>query len=169
MEVWALQAYGAAYTLQELLTVKSDDVEGRNRTYEAIVKGDVLDEPGIPESFHVLVRELRGLCLDIQLEKETPDHREVIEEPEAEVSIRSLAELIDSVEDREEEDEDESEASEADSQGGEEAEAEGGTEESSGKSADGGFPDVEPEDEFSAKSDLDPGLNIKSEIEDQDS
>jgi DNA-directed RNA polymerase subunit beta len=65
MEVWALEAYGAAYTLQEILTIKSDDVEGRNRTYEAIVKGEILDEPGVPESFNVLMRELQGLCLDI--------------------------------------------------------------------------------------------------------
>ncbi len=69
MEVWALEAYGAAYTLQELLTVKSDDVEGRSRVYEAIVKGDVPDEPGLPESFNVLVRELQSLCLDVELLK----------------------------------------------------------------------------------------------------
>jgi DNA-directed RNA polymerase subunit beta len=68
MEVWALEAYGAAYTLQELLTVKSDDVEGRSRMYEAIVKGDKPPEPGVPESFNVLVRELRSLCLDVQFE-----------------------------------------------------------------------------------------------------
>ncbi len=69
MEVWALEAYGAAYTLQELLTVKSDDVEGRSRAYEAIVKGAVPEEPGLPESFNVLVRELQSLCLDIELIK----------------------------------------------------------------------------------------------------
>jgi len=68
MEVWALEAYGAAHTLQELLTVKSDDVEGRSRIYEAIVKGDNPPEPGVPESFNVLVKELRSLCLDIQFE-----------------------------------------------------------------------------------------------------
>ena len=67
MEVWALEAYGAAYTLQELLTVKSDDVEGRSRAYEAIVKGQVPEAPGLPESFNVLVRELQSLCLDIEL------------------------------------------------------------------------------------------------------
>jgi DNA-directed RNA polymerase subunit beta len=70
MEVWALEAYGAAYTLQELLTVKSDDVEGRSKVYEAIVKGDVPDDPGLPESFNVLVRELQSLCLDVELLKE---------------------------------------------------------------------------------------------------
>jgi DNA-directed RNA polymerase subunit beta len=69
MEVWALEAYGAAYTLQELLTVKSDDVAGRSRIYEAIVKGENPPEPGIPESFNVLVKELQSLCLDVQFEE----------------------------------------------------------------------------------------------------
>ncbi|MCM8798137.1 MAG: DNA-directed RNA polymerase subunit beta, partial [Candidatus Omnitrophica bacterium] len=69
MEVWALEAYGAAYTLQELLTVKSDDVEGRTRIYEAIVKGENALNPGTPESFNVLIKELQGLCLDIKKEK----------------------------------------------------------------------------------------------------
>jgi len=72
MEVWALEAYGAAHILQEVLTIKSDDVEGRNRTYEAIVKGEVLDEPGVPESFNVLVNELKGLCLDISFDENAP-------------------------------------------------------------------------------------------------
>ena len=67
MEVWALEAYGAAHTLQELLTVKSDDVEGRAKVYEAIVKGQVPEEPGLPESFNVLVRELQALALDVEL------------------------------------------------------------------------------------------------------
>ncbi len=70
MEVWALEAYGAAYTLQEILTVKSDDVRGRSKVYEAIVKGDNLPEPGLPESFNVLIRELQGLGLDIDLLEE---------------------------------------------------------------------------------------------------
>jgi DNA-directed RNA polymerase subunit beta len=69
MEVWALEAYGAAYTLQEMLTVKSDDVAGRTRMYEAIVKGENVLEPGLPESFNVLVRELQSLCLDVELLK----------------------------------------------------------------------------------------------------
>jgi DNA-directed RNA polymerase subunit beta len=68
MEVWALEAYGAAYTLQELLTVKSDDVQGRSRIYEAIVKGENPPEPGVPESFNVLVKELKSLCLDVLFE-----------------------------------------------------------------------------------------------------
>jgi len=66
MEVWALEAYGAAHTLQEILTVKSDDVVGRSRVYESIIKGKAMGKPGIPESFKVLVKELRGLCLDMK-------------------------------------------------------------------------------------------------------
>jgi len=71
MEVWALEAYGAAFTLQEMLTVKSDDVEGRTRIYEAIVRGEQKFEPSVPESFNVLVKELQGLCLDVRPEKES--------------------------------------------------------------------------------------------------
>jgi DNA-directed RNA polymerase subunit beta len=67
MEVWALEAYGAAYTLQEMLTVKSDDVSGRTKVYESIVRGDDTFEAGIPESFNVLVKEMRSLCLDVEL------------------------------------------------------------------------------------------------------
>jgi DNA-directed RNA polymerase subunit beta len=69
MEVWALQAYGAASTLQEFLTVKSDDVPGRSRIYEAIVKGENFLEPGLPESFNVLIKELQSLGLDVELRK----------------------------------------------------------------------------------------------------
>ena len=65
MEVWALEAYGAAHILQEILTVKSDDVEGRDRTYKAITKGENISEPGIPESFKVLLKELQALALDV--------------------------------------------------------------------------------------------------------
>ena len=67
MEVWALEAYGAAYTLQELLTIKSDDIPGRVKVYEAIVKGDNLPNPGIPESFKVLIKEMQSLCLDVEV------------------------------------------------------------------------------------------------------
>jgi DNA-directed RNA polymerase subunit beta len=67
MEVWALEAYGAAYTLQEILTVKSDDVVGRVKTYEAIVKGENVPEPGVPESFKVLIKELQSLGLDVKI------------------------------------------------------------------------------------------------------
>ena len=76
MEVWALEAYGAAYTLQEILTVKSDDITGRVKTYEAIVKGHNVPQPGVPESFKVLVKELQSLCLDIQV---LDENMEVIE------------------------------------------------------------------------------------------
>ncbi|GAA0177945.1 DNA-directed RNA polymerase subunit beta [Clostridium sediminicola] len=73
MEVWALQAYGAAHTLQEILTVKSDDVVGRVKTYESIVKGENIPEPGIPESFKVLIKELQSLCLDVKVLSEERD------------------------------------------------------------------------------------------------
>ncbi|MDH4121813.1 MAG: DNA-directed RNA polymerase subunit beta [Deltaproteobacteria bacterium] len=76
MEVWALQAYGSSYTLQELLTVKSDDIMGRNRIYEAIVKGNYVLESGIPEAFKVLTNELKSLCLDVRLLKELPPQAE---------------------------------------------------------------------------------------------
>ena len=68
MEVWALEAYGAAYTLQEILTVKSDDINGRRRAYEAIIKGQNIPTPGIPESFKVLVKELQSLALDVRVQ-----------------------------------------------------------------------------------------------------
>ena len=73
MEVWALEAYGASYTLQEILTVKSDDVVGRVKTYEAIIKGENIPEPGIPESFKVLIKELQSLGLDVKVLKDEPD------------------------------------------------------------------------------------------------
>ncbi len=71
MEVWALEAYGAAYTLQEMLTVKSDDVQGRVKTYEAIIKGEPIEEPGIPTSFRVLVKELQSLGLAVEAISDT--------------------------------------------------------------------------------------------------
>ena len=79
MEVWALEAYGAAYTLQEMITIKSDDVVGRVKTYEAIVKGENVPEPGVPESFKVLVKELQSLGLDIRLYSEDNDEVELKE------------------------------------------------------------------------------------------
>ncbi len=79
MEVWALEAYGAAYTLQEMLTVKSDDVVGRVKTYEAIVKGENIPEPGVPESFKVLVKELQSLGLDVRLYSENNEELELKE------------------------------------------------------------------------------------------
>ena len=86
MEVWALEAYGAAYTLQEILTVKSDDVVGRVKTYEAIVKGQNIPTPGVPESFKVLVKELQALALDVRVLDENGEEIELSklgeEEPE---------------------------------------------------------------------------------------
>ena len=79
MEVWALEAYGAAYTLQEILTIKSDDVVGRVKTYEAIVKGENVPEPGVPESFKVLVKELQSLGLDVRLYSEDNEELELKE------------------------------------------------------------------------------------------
>ena len=79
MEVWALEAYGAAYTLQEMLTVKSDDVIGRAKAYEAIVKGEAIKTPSVPESFNVLVKELKSLCLDVELLKSAGDHLEEVD------------------------------------------------------------------------------------------
>ncbi len=84
MEVWALEAYGAANTLQELLTVKSDDVVGRVKTYEAIVKGENIQEPGVPESFKVLVKELQSLCLDVK----------VLSEDQKEIELKEIEEDI---------------------------------------------------------------------------
>jgi DNA-directed RNA polymerase subunit beta len=84
MEVWALEAYGAAYTLQEMLTVKSDDVAGRTKVYEAIVRGDDTFEAGIPESFNVLVKELRSLGLNVELNQN--DHLRVIDLPTSRIT-----------------------------------------------------------------------------------
>ncbi len=82
MEVWALYSYGAAYVLQEILTIKSDDVLGRVKAYEAIVKGENIPEPGIPESFKVLVKEMQSLCLDVEIISETGEEIELKEEEE---------------------------------------------------------------------------------------
>ena len=81
MEVWALEAYGAAYTLQEMLTVKSDDVAGRTKVYESIVRGDDTFESGIPESFNVLIKEMRSLALNVELTNAAPEEEEEAEEP----------------------------------------------------------------------------------------
>jgi DNA-directed RNA polymerase subunit beta len=89
MEVWALEAYGAAYTLQEMLTIKSDDVVGRSRAYEAIVKGENLSRPSIPESFKVLVREIHSIGLDITVKKRLKDGREVEVDLMADESARA--------------------------------------------------------------------------------
>ncbi|NLP13075.1 MAG: DNA-directed RNA polymerase subunit beta [Clostridium sp.] len=90
MEVWALEAYGAAYTLQEILTVKSDDVVGRVKTYEAIVKGENVPEPGIPESFKVLIKELQSLCLDVKVYSEEQEEIAIKESVEDELDELSV-------------------------------------------------------------------------------
>ena len=87
MEVWALEAYGAAHTLQEILTVKSDDVTGRVKTYEAIVKGENIPEPGVPESFKVLIKELQSLALDIKIITSDQNEMEIIETVDDEYSV----------------------------------------------------------------------------------
>ena len=92
MEVWALEAYGASYTLQEILTVKSDDVTGRVRTYEAIVKGHNVPKPGVPESFKVLVKELQSLCLDIKVLDKNGDEIE-LKDDDDEMTTFNLARM----------------------------------------------------------------------------
>lgn len=93
MEVWALEAYGASYTLQEILTVKSDDVIGRVKTYEAIIKGDNIPEPGIPESFKVLLKELQSLGLDVRVLKEDMTEVEIMENIDyGDTDMRSIIE-----------------------------------------------------------------------------
>ena len=101
MEVWALEAYGAAYTLQEILTVKSDDIVGRVKTYESIVKGESVPQPGVPESFKVLIKELQSLCLDMRVLDENmqevtlKDSSEEEEEASVGMSIKNDAAFID--------------------------------------------------------------------------
>ena len=94
MEVWALEAYGASYTLQEILTVKSDDVVGRVKTYEAIIKGENIPEPGIPESFKVLLKEFQSLALDVRVLKE--DMTEIELQEGSETINESLTSVIES-------------------------------------------------------------------------
>ena len=99
MEVWALEAYGAAHTLQEILTVKSDDVVGRVKTYEAIVKGENIPEPGVPESFKVLIKELQALCLDVKVLNEDNEEiklKESVDDDieDLEVNIEGTEELV---------------------------------------------------------------------------
>ena len=93
MEVWALEAYGAAYTLQEILTVKSDDVVGRVKTYEAIIKGENIPQSGVPESFKVLLKELQSLGLDVRVLKDNGEEVELKENIDEEnISMRSILE-----------------------------------------------------------------------------
>ena len=94
MEVWALEAYGAAYTLQEILTVKSDDVIGRVKTYEAIVKGENIPEPGVPESFKVLIKELQSIGLDIKVLNE--DEEEIsLQDDDDDLNLTEAAKALD--------------------------------------------------------------------------
>jgi len=93
MEVWALEAYGASYTLQEIMTVKSDDVVGRVKTYEAIIKGDNIPEPGIPESFKVLLKELQSLALDVRVLRDDNTEVQIAESTDyEETDLRSIIE-----------------------------------------------------------------------------
>ena len=94
MEVWALEAYGASYTLQEILTMKSDDVIGRVKTYEAIIKGDNIPKPGIPESFKVLLKELQSLGLDVRVLRDDNTEVEIMETSEygESTDLRSIIE-----------------------------------------------------------------------------
>ena len=94
MEVWALEAYGAAYTLQEILTVKSDDVTGRVKTYEAIVKGHNVPKPGVPESFKVLVKELQSLCLDVRVLDEQGEEIELREDEDDDVVFTAGEKMV---------------------------------------------------------------------------
>ena len=112
MEVWALEAYGAAHTLEEILTVKSDDINGRTKTYDAIIKGKRIPEPGIPESFNVLKNELQALALDVRMldadgnevsiSRNDDDEREVERSSEATVVEDTTGlEVRDSIDDEE--------------------------------------------------------------------
>ena len=95
MEVWALEAYGAAYTLQEILTVKSDDIVGRVKTYEAIVKGENIPKPGIPESFKVLIKEMQALGLDVKVLSENDEEIEIKESSEYDDDLPNLESIMD--------------------------------------------------------------------------
>ncbi|MBR6585738.1 MAG: DNA-directed RNA polymerase subunit beta, partial [Firmicutes bacterium] len=95
MEVWALEAYGAAYTLQEILTVKSDDIVGRVKTYEAIVKGENIPTPGIPESFKVLIKEMQALGLDVKVLSEDNEEIEIKDSSEYDDDIPNLESIMD--------------------------------------------------------------------------
>ena len=134
MEVWALEAYGASYTLQEILTVKSDDVTGRVRTYEAIVKGHNVPTPGVPESFKVLVKELQSLCLDVQVLDEEGNQIELKEDEDA-MDTFNLARM-DAENDRQNRYADDSELADA------------GYEYVSDEEVDASFDDYADEDEF---------------------
>jgi DNA-directed RNA polymerase subunit beta len=94
MEVWALEAYGAAHTLQEVLTIKSDDVPGRSKAYEAIIKGEKISRVNLPESFNVLTRELKGLGLEVELLSEGAEGYQIVEEAKFLPGTEKLDRLI---------------------------------------------------------------------------
>ncbi|UKI38637.1 MAG: hypothetical protein L6V93_16550 [Clostridiales bacterium] len=113
MEVWALEAYGSAYTLQEILTVKSDDIVGRVKTYESIVKGENVPKPGIPESFKVLIKELQSLSLDVKVldgnDNEIELKESVDDDDTSNMKLMPIADdddIIDSIEGKSDEDKD---------------------------------------------------------------
>ena len=132
MEVWALEAYGSAYTLQEMLTVKSDDVVGRVKTYEAIVKGENIPEPGVPESFKVLVKEMQSLCLDVKVLSEEKGEVEIRESDDdddhrrLEINIEGKEKATDEEEDRSLDDEGDEDSLEVEPEIGVPGEAEDG-------------------------------------------
>jgi DNA-directed RNA polymerase subunit beta len=101
MEVWALEAYGAAHILQEILTVKSDDIVGRVKTYESIVRGENISEPGIPEAFKVLLKELQALALDVKVLTESGDELVIREVEEEEDRVDTAASRRDAIKDEE--------------------------------------------------------------------
>ena len=143
MEVWALEAYGAAYTLQEILTVKSDDIVGRVKTYEAIVKGENVPEPGVPESFKVLIKELQSLCLDVKILNENDEEIEIGEDDED--IVETAKELgIELPEEKSKE----------------EAEESGEFSNFLIETEDGELEDAEPEDDDMIEEDLDLGLDF---------
>ncbi len=151
MEVWALEAYGSAYTLQEILTVKSDDVVGRVKTYEAIVKGENIPEPGVPESFKVLVKELQSLCLDVRVisdesgEVEIRENEDDADYRDLEINMEGTETSADEPEDRFIDDEAEDDYLEDDSAGELEEDDQGEDEEFSAPLKHAVPPDLDPE------------------------
>ena len=145
MEVWALEAYGAANTLQEILTVKSDDVVGRVKTYESIVKGDNAKTAGVPESFKVLIKELQSLALDVKVLREDRTEIEITEDDEddlrpMDINISGIEDMPDLPVDEDAKDEEEDEFGEEDDFGGDEDFGE--FDEGSLRDDDGGLDDL---------------------------
>jgi len=114
MEVWALEAYGAAHTLQEMLTIKSDDTVGRAKAYEALIRDEEIQKPSIPESFNVLVHELQGLGLEVNLLTESGEMIEPVDRPKVPLQPSKTLVIVDDIEDDDEEGETEEEEEETD-------------------------------------------------------